>query len=179
VPKEVERVSNLIKNLIDYAKPEISSIEIINISDLVNSSTSLIAHVLKNERITLNTDVDKELTIEADENQVKQVLINIILNSAESVRDKIKNSSESKDKLNIFIRAWEDKEVIFIQITDEGMGMTRDEIKKSTDPFFTTKSVGTGLGLYISKQYVEKNGGTLSIESEKYLYTRITLRFGR
>ncbi len=179
VPKEVDRVSSLIKNLIDYAKPGIRNMEIINISDLIKSSTALIVHVLENERIELNTDVDEELTIQADKNQLKQVLINIILNGAESVRDKIKSNSESNNKLNMYINAWEDEQYIFIQIIDEGIGMTEDEIKKSTEPFFTTKSVGTGLGLYISKQYVEKNGGTLSIESQKNLYTKITLRFGR
>lgn len=177
VPKEVDRVSNLIKNLIDYAKPQNSYKEVIAVKDLIESSTALISHVLKNERIMLSIDIEKELNIEADKNQLKQVLLNIILNGFEAMKNKISGNHEIKEKLNMHIKAWKSGRSTFIQIIDEGIGMTEYEIKKSIEPFFTTKAGGTGLGLYISKQYMEKNGGTILIESEKSKYTKITLRF--
>jgi polar amino acid transport system substrate-binding protein len=177
VPKEVDRVSNLIKNLIDYAKPENSNMEVIAVKELIESSTALICHVLENEKIDLNIDIENGLNIKADKNQLKQVLLNIILNGFESMKNKISNNSEIKEKLKMHIKAWKSKGVIFIQVIDEGIGMTEYEIKKSIEPFFTTKASGTGLGLYISKQYIEKNGGTIQIESKKSLYTKILLRF--
>lgn len=177
VPKEVDRVSNLIKNLIDYAKPENSNKEVIDVKDLIESSTSLLSHVLENEKIVLHVCVDDGLNIAADKSQLTQVLINIILNGFESMKNKISSNHEIKGKLNMYIKAWKSEVNTFIQIIDEGIGMTEYEMKRSIEPFFTTKASGTGLGLYISKQYVEKNGGTIQIESEKLLYTKITLRF--
>lgn len=179
VPKEVERVSNLIKNLIDYAKPENNYKEVINIKDIIKSCTALISQVVENEKIALNIDIEDELYIKADKNQLTQILINIILNGLESIKDKTRSKHEFSGKLNMYIKAWKNEEYVFLQIIDEGIGMTENEIKKSTEPFFTTKPKGTGLGLYLSKQYVEKNEGIIMIESEKNQYTKITLRFER
>jgi polar amino acid transport system substrate-binding protein len=179
VPKEVERVSDLIKNLIDYAKPENNYKEDIDLRDVVKSCTALIGHVMENERIALNIDIEAGLHIQADRNQMTQILINIILNGFESMKEKISNGYDADEKLNMYIKAWENEEYVFLQVIDEGIGMSETEIKKSTEPFFTTKSNGTGLGLYLSKQYVEKNDGIIMIDSEKHKYTKITLRFER
>lgn len=177
VPKEVDRVSNLIKNLIDYAKPEDINKEDILIKDIIKSCTVLISHVLENEKIELFIDIDEELSIKADKNQIKQIIINIMLNGFDSMKEKIKASENISEKLSMDISAWEDDKNVFIQIIDEGIGMTEEEIKKAVEPFFTTKASGTGLGLYISKQYIEKNNGVMIIESERFKYTKITLKF--
>lgn len=178
VPKEVDRVNNLIKNLIDYAKPETSNKHKVNINEIVKSCTMLINPTLENRNIKLTVLNEEDLIIIADKNQLKQIIINVILNGLDSMNEKIENSN-IKYKLHIDIKLWGDDENAFIQITDEGLGMTEEEIKKSTEPFYTNKANGTGLGLSISKQYIEENNGTMIIESEPFLYTRITMRFRR
>ncbi|MFY9218464.1 MAG: ATP-binding protein, partial [Tepidanaerobacteraceae bacterium] len=60
-----------------------------------------------------------------------------------------------------------------------GVGLTAEEIKQCTKPFFSTKPAGTGLGLAIVKQYIQENNGILHIKSEKNKYTEITLTFRR
>ncbi len=119
------------------------------------------------------------MTLLADKNQLKQVLINVLLNGFDSMIEKIKLNENKNEKLNMKIKTWKSEENIYIQITDEGMGMTDEQIKKSTEPFYTTKSGGTGLGLALSKQFVEENNGEMIIESEPQTYTKITLRFRR
>lgn len=179
VPKEVDRVNNLIKNLIDYAKPEKNNKERVNIGEIVKSCTVLVNPVLENKKIELDVEEEDGLTLLADKNQLKQVLINILLNGFDSMIEKIKLNENKNEKLNMKIKTWKSEENIYIQITDEGMGMTDEQIKKSTEPFYTTKSGGTGLGLALSKQFVEENNGEMIIESEPQTYTKITLRFRR
>ena len=82
-------------------------------------------------------------------------------------------------KLCIIIKLWGDNKNVYIQITDEGMGMREEEIKKATEPFYTNKGNGTGLGLFLSKQYIDGNNGTMVIESKPLIYTNVTMKFGR
>lgn len=177
VPKEIDRVNNLIKNLIDYAKPASNNIEVIFVKDVIESCTGLLSYLLENEKISLKIELEDGLMIKGDRSQIQQILINIILNGIEAMKEKIKNN-DIAHKLKMHIKAWKNEKYVFIQIIDEGMGMTEDEVRKSTEPFFTTKANGSGLGLYIAKQYIEKNGGSILIESEKNQYTRILLTFG-
>lgn len=178
VPKEVDRVNSLINNLIDYAKPETNNKHKINVNEIVKSCTVLIKPTLENKNIELLISAEDGLTVIADKNQLKQVFINIILNGLDSMTEKTKEFSVSY-KLYMYIRLWGDNNNVYVQIADEGLGMTEEEIKKSTEPFYTNKVNGTGLGLSISKQYIEENNGTIIIESEPFLYTRVTMKFGR
>lgn len=178
VPKEVDRVSNLIKSLIDYAKPVINNKHKVNVSEIVRSCTVLIKPTLENKSIKLVVSIEDDLTVFADKNQLNQALINIILNGLDSMTEKVKNGDIQND-LHMRINTWREYDNIFIQVIDEGLGMTQEEIKKSTEPFYTNKANGTGLGLPLSKQYVEESNGTLTIESEPLIFTKVTLRFRR
>jgi len=179
VPKELDRISALVRSLIDYAKPESSNKEKVIVHDVINSCAVLIGTCIAQNDTELKIEIEDGLIIKADQNQLKQVLINIMLNGFESMNEKIRCSEEIKQKLCMSVKAWGDEHNVFMQIIDGGIGMNEDEIKKSTEPFFTTKAKGTGLGLSISKQYVEENGGSMTIESEKYVFTKITLKFAR
>ena len=178
VPKEVDRVNNLIKDLIDYAKPETNNKNITNLNEVINSCTFLIKPTLKNKNIKLIVSEEKDIKLYVDKNQLKQTLINIILNGLESMSEKISKFNIT-NKLHMNIRTWSSDKNVYITVSDEGMGMTDEEIKKSFEPFYTSKANGTGLGLSLSKQFIEENGGILTIESEPLLYTKITIRFGR
>ncbi|KUO71870.1 MAG: hypothetical protein APF77_07100 [Clostridia bacterium BRH_c25] len=176
VPKEVDRVNNLIKSLIDYAKPVINNKHKVNVSEIVKSCTVLIKPTLENKNIELIVSIENDLTIFADKNQLNQALINIILNGLDSMTEKIKNGG-IQNKLHMRINTWREYDNIFIQVIDEGVGMTDEEIKKSTEPFYTNKVNGTGLGLPLSKQYIEDNNGILIIESKPLIFTKVTVKF--
>ena len=86
---------------------------------------------------------------------------------------------ENTESLLLKIVAHSNKSSAIITFTDQGMGMDENKLKRCTEPFFTTKGKGTGLGLALSKQYIEENGGTLLINSKEFDYTRIQLTFRR
>lgn len=178
IPRETSRINKLVQGLIDYAKPVNGEIERVQISEIINNCLYLVNTMRKTNRISLETDIDSNLIIMANKNQIQQVIINIILNSLESIEEKI-GLNPDIIPLKVRIEAFAKKSNAIIRITDQGMGMNKEKIKKCTEPFFTTKKSGTGLGLVLTKQYVEENGGVLTIESKEFEYTTIILTFRR
>ncbi|SES88062.1 amino acid-binding domain sensor histidine kinase [Natronincola peptidivorans] len=176
VPKEVERVNQLIENLIDYAKPKKPNKEQVNVNDLIESCCGLYKPVLEKKGFLLDVQIQKDLKIQADKSQIKQVIINFIINGIEAMEE-IEN--ERKSPLVLSISGWKDAKHIYLQVKDEGAGMTEEEINNALNPFYTTKMKGTGLGLTLSKQSIEENGGQLMIESKKNIGTSMIITFQR
>ncbi len=178
VPDEVDRISRLIDGLLNYAKPAKREVSMVDVERAIEECRYLTQAVVKQGYIKVEVQTEAGLMIQVDKNQLKQVLINIILNGIESMERKLNGESEKREGslfLKIESRA-EDQQVV-IMIEDQGCGMTEKEIRRCTDPFFTTKSTGSGLGLALSKSYIEENGGVLYIESKQFEYTKITMKF--
>ena len=176
VPKEVERVNRLIENLIDYIKPKANSISEINLYDIINSSMLLLKPTFDKNSIKIELDIDTTLSIKGDPAQIKQVLINILLNSIDAINEK-KEKIDEKEDYFIKIKNYAFEEHRIIEITDNGIGMTEKELKNIYEVFYTTKAKGTGLGLPLTKQLIEKNNGNLFVESEKNKFTKFTIIF--
>lgn len=177
VPKEVERVCNLIAMLLDYAKPKASERRLVSIGEIINSCIALLEPIIESKLICIDVAIEEQLLINVDINQIKQAIINIMLNGFESMDIKISKGMKNVYCLKMYIIAWQSDGFAYIQIKDEGIGMNQIQIKKSVEPFYTTKSKGTGLGLSLSYQYIKENNGTLKIESKKGKHTIITMRF--
>ena len=175
IPQEIARITRLINNLIDYARPSQSKIERVELTEVLKSICEL-AHVsAKDTDITLEMR-ENSLPIVGDRDRIKQALFNIVLNSLESVRHK---ASQEWEKPVVRITTGTQAEAIFITIYDNGVGMNEEELRRCTEPFYTTKPAGTGIGLAITQQYIEENGGTLKISSEKNKYTCVEIRLPR
>jgi len=161
VLENVYRISETVRGLLSFARPAPPQFTKVNINQLINETLSFIGH----QPIFRKVKIKKELSssvpnITADHNQIRQVLINMFLNAAQSMPDggKLKVSS-SKVKF---------KEQVQIDITDTGKGISQENIKKIFDPFFTTKkSKGTGLGLSISLSYIKNHRGDISVKSQR------------
>lgn len=183
VPKEIERLNKLVEELIDYAKPTNAHKETIEVVELISTCSILFQQMVQNKGIKLETQLEKGMLIEADPNQLKQVIINIILNGIEAIEDKIKRLKNNRDvlsgELQLTIKAWREGESVYIQIIDQGIGMTVEETRRAFDPFYTTKAKGTGLGLALSKQFIQENQGELKLESKLGQGTKITLCFNK
>lgn len=186
VPKEIERLNQLIGGLIDYAKPTSLHREWVGVDKIIQASTLLLLRVAENKGFSIATSVPSELYVKVDENQLKQVLINLLLNAIEALEEKQadqKGSEELVKKENhvIKIKAWgeveDEEERVMIQVEDQGTGMSEIQIKRVLEPFFSTKAKGTGLGLSLSYQYVQENGGEMKIDSRAGQGTTITLSF--
>jgi len=174
VPKEIDRLNKLLESLINYAKPHGNHSEIIDLSELVYSTALIFKNNIENKGYYLNLKIEKELKIKGDLNQIKQVLINIILNAMESIKQK---DNKFKEKPTITIQLFNQAENNIIEVNDNGIGMSEETKKRLFEPFYTTKSKGTGLGLGLSKQYIKENKGEIFIVSELGKGSKFTLVF--
>jgi signal transduction histidine kinase len=160
VLENVYRISETIRGLLNFARPSPPQFTKVNINQLVDDTLSFLSH----QPIFRSIRVEKVLPaglpqITADLNQVRQVLTNMFINAAQSMPGGGDLRAETA-KVKF-------QELIQIQISDTGVGIPPENLKKIFDPFFTTKkSQGTGLGLSISLSYIKSHGGEISVRSE-------------
>jgi polar amino acid transport system substrate-binding protein len=147
----------------------------VNVLDIIESCVILSKPMVRNNNIDLKTNVDDNLYIRVDKNQINQVLLNLLLNAIDAISE-IREYNFEKD-YNININAWYMDNKVFILVEDNGVGMTEQELKNVYELFYTTKVKGNGIGLPLSKQIVEENGGEILIKSEKYKGTKIIITF--
>ncbi|WP_332696365.1 transporter substrate-binding domain-containing protein [Halalkalibacter lacteus] len=174
VPQEIERINQLIEGLIDYVKPKQLNKELIDVSSIMKECTILFERTALNKGIFLVCETEEDLWIEADSNQLKQVIINLIINSL----DAMSTRDETEDGF-LNLTAYSKEESIVMKVSDKGIGMTEAEQLQAFEPFYTTKEKGTGLGLAIANQYVHENKGKLEMDSRKGKGTTISLTFSK
>ncbi len=177
VPAEVDRISKLIENLIHYTRPVKRNVKNILLCDILEECLHLLKPLIDKPRILFKQDIDNTLCIIADRDQIKQVMINIIINGIEAIEKKLSILSENRSLLMLSISVKQSADQVVISVYDEGIGMDPKIMSDCTKPFFTTKENGTGIGLALCEQYVSENGGTMEIESVEMEYTKISLLF--
>lgn len=173
VPQEIERITRLIDNLQNYARPSVSKMEKVNLAEVVQSIYELVRVTAKNVNITMEIGKTEELCLLCDKDKIKQILLNLMINSIEATKYMM---TEDKQVHNIKIEAFAEKDCIFIKVSDDGIGMTPEELESCTMPFYTTKPAGTGIGLALVKQYIEEVGGRISVNSQKRQFTCVEIQ---
>lgn len=173
---ETNRVAAIVRNLLTFARYENNSQSSAKISDIVESSLSLIQTVMRHDQILLETDVPDDLPwIRCRNQQIRQVLMNLMTNARDALNAKYPKYHENK-KLKIFSYTFEKQGSKWIRTTvkDHGSGITPEVRDRMFDPFFSTKprENGTGLGLSISYGIVKEHHGLLYMESEPGQYTQ-------
>ncbi len=99
--------------------------------------------------------------IVADKDQIRQALMNIILNSIQAVSEK------GKITISLNSAEYKDSRALLVSIKDDGTGIDREKLPHIFDPFYTTRSKGTGLGLSIAYNIIEMHQGTITVDSDK------------
>lgn len=167
IKSEINRTLSLMDDYLDYSKVKIEK-DIIDIVMLLEDFTRSIGILLKDNDIEMNLDIiDDEIYIMADYNRLKQVLINIVKNSMEAKMD------GQKLAISISMKVIDNK--IVIVICDNGIGMTSEELNHLGEAFYTTKFNGTGIGVNLSFDVINRHNGILKYESEKYNGTSVTI----
>lgn len=177
VPKEVDRINRLVEGLIGYARPVKADVEMVDLSALIRECIYLIQVSTCKDSIRLDLRLEDGVFIRVSRDQLKQSVINLILNSLESIDDKLARQGRANDIVALNIANFTRGDIAFIVIQDEGMGMTPEQIQLCAEPFYTTKNGGNGLGLPLTKQFVQSCGGEMKICSEAGNGTKITLSF--
>jgi len=164
VMREADRLNLLISEFLVYARPVSPSIERIELASFVEDVCLLISSDPRFSNISISNTIPSFMTLEADPNQLRQVMINIFQNSADAMNSEGNIEIESSYLLR-GADAYKKTPVIRIAITDSGCGISEEAAQHLFEPFWTTKSEGTGLGLAIIYRIISAHGGTVSVET--------------
>jgi signal transduction histidine kinase len=162
---EIDRLTGLINELLGFARPSEPRLEGEDVNALIDKMEILVATEARKKNVTLNKNYARDLPqIKADAEQLKQVLLNILLNAIQSTKGEGKIWIETRQVQVPF----EDKVEPFtqIEVRDTGVGIPKENLERIFDPFFSTRPEGSGLGLAISHQIIHDHGGFISVESE-------------
>lgn len=157
VATELERLNMIVNEFLFLSKPQEMRFKNVNIISLMINVLKLLSPqaVMQNVQLKTNFDLDVPL-IHADENQIKQVLINLFKNGIESMPD--------GGRITVTIR--KKGSGLIISVTDQGHGIPPEMIKKIAEPFYTTKEKGTGLGLMVCYKIIENHFGKITFHSQ-------------
>ena len=169
VPAEMNRVHNLVEDLLDYTRRKEPLKEWLEWEDLLHSIVRSFEIRFAQEQIQFELALQQSPAVYGDRQRVRQVLINLIANAVDAVTD----AAEKR----IRIETREDDDMCYLELTDSGKGMTKREMENLFQPFYTTKGNGVGLGLYISYNILLEHGGEIHVESQEGLGTKMTLAF--
>src|ERR1044071_1301914 len=159
IASEINRLERLVKDVLLFSRPSEPHLVARAVEQLLREVQSLLAPQLEKAQIRLACENSVSAQVRIDPQQIKQVLINLVQNAAESIghngvvtlRARL-GSKRLTDRLT---------DVVTLEVADTGKGIPPEVEKRLFDPFFTTKEKGTGLGLAIAARMVELNGGSL------------------
>lgn len=152
---ELARIESLAKDLTDFAKPSSPLFTPIELNKLFHETLELVNAQLKSNKISLKLTFSDDITLHADKNQLKQALLNIILNAIDAM----------PQGGTITIKTTPHAHKLEILIKDTGHGINPEDIKHIFEPFYSRKSDGTGLGLAITETIIKRHHGEITVRS--------------
>jgi signal transduction histidine kinase len=164
ISKNMEHVSILLENLLAWTSSQLRGehiqVQKFDINKVLNHQKNLLERISKEKNLTIKIDQSSEIWVEADKNMIELVLRNLINNAIKF----------SKRNGEIILQAAYEKNVVKISISDQGIGISPDNLSKiNAGISFTTRGQnnesGTGLGMILVKEYISKNSGSLAISS--------------
>jgi signal transduction histidine kinase len=160
---EISRLERIVRDFLQFARPSEPQLALVPAGQPLREVQTLLQPGLEKSGIKLVVAEVAPALVRMDPEQIKQVLINLVQNAADSIGH---NGT-------ITLRAVTDEkrigdrqlDAVILQVSDTGKGIPEDVQKRLFDPFFTTKDTGTGLGLPIAARIVEKHGGALQYQN--------------
>ncbi|MBI4982446.1 MAG: HAMP domain-containing protein, partial [Candidatus Omnitrophica bacterium] len=165
VPGEINRMERMFKELSDFSSHSELSKTRTNMKEVIDNTLELMREEFINKKINLNYSLQNDnFPIEADPERLKQVFMNLIINSINAMPQggSLAVSIEKREPL----QAESIPARIEVRIKDTGKGISGELLRKLFEPLHTTKDGGMGLGLTISRKIVEEHGGNIDVESE-------------
>jgi len=159
---EVDRIATLVEELLDLARPSDPKLDFENINTILDGMILLVSTETKKKQVDILRSYASDLPpVQIDREQIKQVFLNILLNAVEATSE----SGKITVKTRSFIKPGGEP-YIQVECTDTGCGIPPEHIEQIFNPFFTTKSTGSGLGLSISHQIIQDHRGYIDVESQ-------------
>jgi signal transduction histidine kinase len=164
VQREILRLERIVTEFLQFARPAEPELATIPSDQPLKEVQSLLGPALAKNNIRLLLEDSAPLSVKVDGEQMKQVLINLVQNAADSIgRDGAITLRSRADRKPL---AQGETDVVILEVADTGPGIAPEVEKRLFDPFFTTKAEGTGLGLSIAACIVQKHGGALQYQTQ-------------
>lgn len=168
VLSELRRVTGTVNGLLSLGRPQPPQRTPVDLARVTREVASLFRARLRRQGVTLETEIaDGVPTLSLDSGLIVQVILNLLTNAMQA--------TDRGGVISILVAPFPRHDGVIVTISDNGCGITKENLERIFDPFFTTKEEGTGLGLAICRQIVAQHGGTLQIESEEDRGTRVLL----
>jgi two-component system sensor histidine kinase PilS (NtrC family) len=167
ITRESRRLNDLTKTFLLYAKPEGRRNEKISLRREMEYVLSLLRQRKGFSKATVETHIPKDLELQVDPDQFRQAALNLVLNAYQAL---------PQEGGTIVLRAEGEQRRVILIISDNGSGISEEDLGKIFNPFFTTRHDGTGLGLAIVHRLVNAWGGDIVVESKRNTGTTFTLR---
>lgn len=162
----IKNIDNILNNLLHYTRSPVPRFKMISLKQITDKAIYVLSYQIEKHNISILTDIQDNLFLWADETLMEQVFINIMLNAIQAMRE----------GGAIQIKAISRDQNMEIYISDNGPGISPENIKRIFDPFFTTKDKGTGLGLTIAHNIIHAHDGEISVTSYPGNGTTFTIR---
>jgi signal transduction histidine kinase len=173
--EEVDRLNDIVSGYLSFARSGRSLVEseqpqTVDLTGLIASTREHLCQRYPDQRISwLGPDLPEPVTIVGYPRSLRQVLLNLLINGVEACHVAAKPIA-----VGVNVEST-DAEVV-LTVIDEGEGLDRSQLKGAFTPFFTTKTSGSGLGLYVSRKLVEEMGGSMDLSSRPGHGTRVKIR---
>jgi signal transduction histidine kinase len=166
IVEESSRLNSIITNFINFAKPGSPKLNLCRIEDVIEKNIKFLTMQMKEKGYTIKKYYQNFLPeIQADADMLYQSFLNIFLNAMQAM--------PNGGVIEVAIRS--NSKVVTINFNDEGQGIAGEILEKIWDPFFTTKEMGTGLGLGMVKNIIESHGGNIQISNRIQGGTQVTV----
>lgn len=155
--EEIERINFIVEEFMLLAKPKVLNFTNKNIISIIKQLITFLKTEAKYKKVTIVSEFEMdEAFVKCDENQLKQVFLNLIKNAIEAM----------PDGGNLYVHAKSDGKDIHLQFKDEGVGIPKEKLKNLGEPFYSTKEKGNGLGLMVSYKIIHEHKGEITVDSE-------------
>jgi len=176
VPNELNRLDRISGDLLNFAKPSAPKMELVDLEEILRATVTFLNNQLKKKPMEVAIDFERLPQIWLDKQQMDQVFINLIINAMQASPPnttlKITGAARTRSSSDNT-----QEQRVFVSFKDQGTGIKPEDMNNLFQPFFTTKTEGTGLGLATSKRIVEAHGGEITVESEYGKGTIFSLNF--
>jgi two-component system, NtrC family, nitrogen regulation sensor histidine kinase GlnL len=166
--REVDRVNQLIEQLLDLSRPAQLTLEPVNIHEILEDVLLLEAQTVGEKEIQIRKYFDPSLPpINGDRAQLVQVFLNLIKNAFQAMEQSGALTVTTRLETDYHIRGHDSapNRYIWVDLADEGAGIADEDLPQIFSPFFTTKTNGTGLGLATCYRIIKEHGGLIRVES--------------